>query len=231
MNSFLPSIRVCGRFASRLLLACCAVVSLAGSLFAQSTFGTLLGTVHDGSGAVVAGAQLTLLNAGTNAALLGFSLAAAAIGWRPAASVSAVDAVPVSGPFSPAELKQFRALAPVDVHTHIFTADPSFLAMLQKFDLHILDILVVDDMEPGHSDLEKQKREAWNVVHASHGYASLCTSFDPYVFDQPDYATNAIRILNEDFARGAIAVKLWKSVGMEIKDQSGHYLMPDSPVF
>ena len=103
--------------------------------------------------------------------------------------------------------------------------------MLQKLDLHILDILVVDDMEPGHSDLEKQRREARAVVHASHGHAVLCTSFDPYVFNQPDYAANAIRGLNDDFAHGAIAVKLWKNVGMEIKDASGHYLMPDNPIF
>jgi len=165
------------------------------------------------------------------AILLGFSLAAATVGWRPSANLLASDAVPVAGPLSAAELEQFRALAPVDVHTHIFAADPSFVAMLQKLELHILDILVVDDMEPERYDLEKRKREARSVVHASHGYASLCTSFDPYIFNQPDYAANAIRGLNEDFARGAIAVKLWKNVGMEIKDPSGHYLMPDNSIF
>jgi predicted TIM-barrel fold metal-dependent hydrolase len=59
----------------------------------------------------------------------------------------------------------------------------------------------------------------------------LCTSFDPYSFNRPDYAQNVIRGLNGDFAAGAIAVKLWKNVGMEIKDPKGQYLMPDDPVF
>jgi hypothetical protein len=40
---------------------------LASPLAAQSTFGTILGTVHDASGALVIGAQITLLNTGTTA--------------------------------------------------------------------------------------------------------------------------------------------------------------------
>lgn len=136
----------------------------------------------------------------------------------------------VNGPFSNEEMQRFRALSPIDVHAHVFAPDP-FISMLQKLNLHILDILVVDDMSPSHRDLNKERSEALTVVHASNGYAALCTSFDPYSFNQPDYARKVIRGLNDDFARGAIAVKLWKNVGMEIKDASGHYLMADNPVF
>ena len=35
--------------------------------FAQSTFGTVLGTVRDPSGSLIPGAMITLLNTGTNA--------------------------------------------------------------------------------------------------------------------------------------------------------------------
>jgi predicted TIM-barrel fold metal-dependent hydrolase len=147
------------------------------------------------------------------------------------AAAAAPAAGPASGPFSKEELQQFRALGPIDTHTHVFAADPAFIDLLKKLNLHILDILVVDDMEPGHADLAKQRQEAMEVVHASDGFAVLCTSFDPFSFNQPDYAQRVIRGLDQDFANGAIAVKLWKNVGMEIKDAEGHYLMPDSPVF
>ncbi len=48
-------------------LTFCLVALLGVRLQAQSTFGTMLGTVHDASGALIAGAQLTLVNTGTGA--------------------------------------------------------------------------------------------------------------------------------------------------------------------
>jgi len=147
-------------------------------------------------------------------------------------SMAAVPAAgPISGPFSADELQKFRALAPIDTHAHVFSADPAFIAMLKRLNLHILDILVVDDMETGHPDLDTQRQGAMAVVRASDGFAKLCTSFDPFSFNQPNYAQTIIRGLDQDFAHGAIAVKIWKNVGMEIKDTNGRYLMPDDPVF
>ena len=53
--------------ASRLLLAFFLVALTGVRLPAQSTFGTILGTVRDSSGALVPGAQVTLVNTGTAA--------------------------------------------------------------------------------------------------------------------------------------------------------------------
>src|SRR5215210_10938 len=47
------------------LLICCAWLSL--SALAQSTFSTLVGTVSDPNGAVVAGVTVTVINKGTTA--------------------------------------------------------------------------------------------------------------------------------------------------------------------
>jgi predicted TIM-barrel fold metal-dependent hydrolase len=160
---------------------------------------------------------------------LGFAVAAG--GWQKDTRVAAALAQPTAGPFTNQELQEFRALAPIDTHAHVFSADPAFVSMLQRLNLHILDILVVSDMGVGHGDLATQRRKAWAVARTGDGYVSLCTTFDPYTFNQPDYAQNTVRGLNEDFANGAIAVKLWKNVGMEIKDANRKYLMPDDPVF
>jgi Carboxypeptidase regulatory-like domain len=67
MNSFQFSARSFGRSAWRLLIAFCMAGVVAGPAPAQSTFGAILGTVHDASGALVADAQVTLLNTGTGA--------------------------------------------------------------------------------------------------------------------------------------------------------------------
>ena len=52
----------------RLLVGCCLIALAAAPAHAQSTFGEILGTVHDSTGAVLQGAQVTLENTGTSAA-------------------------------------------------------------------------------------------------------------------------------------------------------------------
>lgn len=127
-------------------------------------------------------------------------------------------------------LKGFAALQPIDTHTHVFQASPALKAMLQQLHLHIVDICVVDN----HSKrglLATQVREASAVVHQNGRHAWLCTTFDPYKVNDADFAAQAVRQLNRNFAAGAVAVKIWKNIGMEIRKPDGKYIMPDDPVF
>jgi predicted TIM-barrel fold metal-dependent hydrolase len=169
---------------------------------------------------------------------LSFLLILAVSGYQQQASKASTSAVstsastvPVSGPFSVEELKHFTALEAIDSHTHVFKKSAVFYAMLTKLDLHILNILVADDTIPIYADFSKQAEEARVVVGGSNRRVALCTMLDAYKFDRPDFSAEAIRKLNQDFARGAIAVKIYKVVGMEIKDAKGNYVMPDDPVF
>ncbi|MHB1793375.1 MAG: amidohydrolase family protein [Acidobacteriaceae bacterium] len=140
-------------------------------------------------------------------------------------------ATPVSGPFTAQELPQFSALDPIDTHTHVFQSAPALYAMLKRLNLHTLDITLVDDYDPELKDLAKERKDVWNVVRHSDGYIAMCSTFDPFKYSQPNFARNANRIIDQDFSRGAVAVKIWKNVGMEIKDAKGNYIMPDNPVF
>lgn len=51
----------------RFVILCCCLFPASAALMAQSTFGTILGTARDSSGALIAGAQVTLVNTGTTA--------------------------------------------------------------------------------------------------------------------------------------------------------------------
>jgi len=139
---------------------------------------------------------------------------------------------PVITAFSDQELAQFTALEAIDTHTHIYESDPAYIAMLQRLHLHILDIMVVaDNLNPERKSLEKESKDVFEVVRASDGHAAVCTTFDPYPFNQRGFAAAAIRQLNQSFEQGAVAVKIWKNVGMEIKDIRGNYILPDNPSF
>jgi len=131
----------------------------------------------------------------------------------------------------PKELQAFAALDPIDAHVHLFNTDPAFVSLLTSLHLHVLNIIVVDDKDGFAQGLPPRLGFGWNVVKASEGRALLCTSFDPFKFQEPTFAGDTIKQLNQDFADGAIAVKIWKNVGMELKDRQGEWVMPDDPVF
>jgi predicted TIM-barrel fold metal-dependent hydrolase len=130
-----------------------------------------------------------------------------------------------------AELKAFAAVDPVDVHAHVFKRDPAFVEMLRQLRLHLVDIVVVDDTSPRLRSLKWQVDNDLSFVRSSAGYAVFCTSFDPYKLNQPDFAKLAIKQLDENFDQGAIAVKIWKNIGMEIKKANGEFVLPDDPLF
>lgn len=80
-------------------------------------------------------------------------------------------------------------------------------------------------------NLSKERRDAWNLAVASDGFVSICTTFDVYKVNSPGFQKSAIQQTNEDFDRGAVALKIWKNIGEEVKDPSGVYYLPDNPVF
>jgi predicted TIM-barrel fold metal-dependent hydrolase/DNA-directed RNA polymerase subunit H (RpoH/RPB5) len=130
-----------------------------------------------------------------------------------------------------AQLKAFAEMNPIDAHVHLYKDDPAFGALLQRLKLRILDICLIDDRDPYFKAMEPQRGDVQRVVHSTSGRAVWCTTFSPYDFEGPGFSERAIRQLNQDFADGAVAVKIYKTIGMEIKTKAGKYLMPDDPAF
>jgi predicted TIM-barrel fold metal-dependent hydrolase len=143
--------------------------------------------------------------------------------------VLASSSEPVKGAFTPEELPQFTALNPIDTHAHIYQASPIFNAMLDKLHMHVVDILV--SHTPEQKDLDLERNQAWEFVKSSGGHASICSTFDPFVYRDKDFDQNANAELNKDFDNGAVAVKIWKNIGEQVKDDKGNYILPDDPAF
>ena len=126
-------------------------------------------------------------------------------------------------------LKSFSALQPIDAHVHVFKTNPAFQAMLERLHLKLLNILVVDDTLSYRKELKPQLDNVLTLVRSSHGHVALCTTFDPYKFNDASFAAEANKQLDQNFAAGAVAVKIWKNLGMEIKTSDGKFVMPDDP--
>jgi predicted TIM-barrel fold metal-dependent hydrolase len=126
-------------------------------------------------------------------------------------------------------LKSLAALHPIDAHVHVFKTAPEFQAMLEQEQLTLLNVLVVDDTWGPRNQLQPQIDDAWKIVHSSKGHVFLCTTFDGYKFNSPTFTSDSVQQINRDFKDGAIAVKIWKTFGMEIKNSNGKYVLPDDP--
>jgi predicted TIM-barrel fold metal-dependent hydrolase len=153
-----------------------------------------------------------------------------------AAAARRLQARPAVSPAAPHEmtteqaLEGFAALRPIDVHTHVFKTDSAFQAMLDRLHLKLLNILVVDDTVPYRKQLSPQVAVARELLASGHGHIAWCTTFNPYQFGSPSFAADAIQQVNRNFAQGALAVKIWKNIGMELKDK-GKFVMADDPQF
>ena len=70
-----------------------------------------------------------------------------------------------------------------------------------------------------------------SVSRSSAGRAAFCTTFSPYDFEEPGFSARVIGQLDRDFKAGAVAVKIYKTIGMQITNKAGTFLMADDPVF
>jgi predicted TIM-barrel fold metal-dependent hydrolase len=160
----------------------------------------------------------------------GMACAGFVVGRSLAAPLFPAAASELSPDSDNAALQAFAAMDPIDTHVHAFRTDPAFTELLARLRLHVLDICVADT-HGIYSELATELARAKDFVKASPGHASLCVTFDPFTFPQKDFAQNAVKQLHQEFAEGAIAVKIWKNIGMELKTQDGKYVMPDDPAF
>ena len=139
----------------------------------------------------------------------------------------------------PAALRSARAAAApferIDTHTHIHRIAPALFAALEKQQWRCLSICVSRAIGDEPSDLAEMIRGSAEVHRATNGRIAWATAFDARGFESRDFASRAIASLHQCFDQGAIAVKIWKNVGMGIRSKSGEYLLPDNttltPIF
>ena len=115
----------------------------------------------------------------------------------------------------------------IDAHIHFLGDEPASLALLEQYDLKLMNICVAEDSQGAW------RRQADTYLRLAQTYPDRygwCTTFDLPRFDDPHYIEKAIEGLEHDFAAGAVACKVWKNIGMEVISPSGDYFMVDDPL-
>src|SRR5205823_11046828 len=96
-------------------------------------------------------------------------------------------------------------------------------AMLRRQNIRIIDISVVDkhvSLDQREIDLFRdaglQNRLTLSVFRKSDGRAPWVSTFDPEGWESPGFSEQVNKQLDETFKRGAVGVKIYKSIGMEL---------------
>lgn len=120
----------------------------------------------------------------------------------------------------------FKSVKKVDAHLHINTDDGRYLefATLQNFSI------LSPNVDAG-TPVEKQLSIA--AVHRQNypGNFAFLGTFTVDSFGTSGFVRSVIGQIDRAIEQGASGVKIWKNIGMSLKDSNGRYVMADDPIF
>lgn len=142
-------------------------------------------------------------------------------------SVSALAADPLRYAES-----DFARLEKIDTHVHLHGALPEFMRRAQADGFRLLTINVNYGDFPS---LPKQFDDALALQRAYPDRVAFAATFDAAGSQHRDWLARTEPQLEDALAQGAVAVKVWKDIGMQQRDADGRAVMIDdarfTPVF
>lgn len=124
--------------------------------------------------------------------------------------------------------EDFRSVVKIDSHVHINSDDGVFEASAAENNF-ILVTLNVD--HPGDPKIEKQKEFAIKSVreHPGKVFWGATFLFDTAGFGTSLWSENVIRQIQSSLADNPVSIKIWKNIGMSVRDRNGKFIMVDNP--
>ncbi|MBN1998439.1 amidohydrolase family protein [candidate division KSB1 bacterium] len=114
----------------------------------------------------------------------------------------------------------------IDAHVHIDTAKPDIIT-LAKADRFSLLTLVTQSSDNNRINRQRQFAQFQHDKYPKDiGWA---TTFYMGNWSEPGWQDSVIQQLGKDFKSGAIAVKVWKDIGMTFRDSQGRFIKIDDP--
>ena len=126
-----------------------------------------------------------------------------------------------------ARVTDVRAIPKIDVHAHYRTDHPDLVPALAAWNARA----VLVDVTGSDRRIDEKWRDMKALRDAHPDRFFLVATFDPFRFEEADFVPSTIARLRAQIADGAKGVKVWKDIGMELKDAQGRYVQIDHPRF
>jgi predicted TIM-barrel fold metal-dependent hydrolase len=124
--------------------------------------------------------------------------------------------------------KDFLKMNKIDAHVHINTKRPDFLKLAVENNFRVLALntdafrsVTVEDQQDIANFQQKKFPDHFTYVAA----------FSMEGWDDDNWQEKTLDYLKESFEKGAKGIKVWKNIGMAVKDKDGNFVMIDDPRF
>lgn len=136
-------------------------------------------------------------------------------------AIPAVAAEPAAEPYTMAD---YARLPKIDAHVHANVADGAFLSLAKADNFELISINVD---YPDFPPLPVQAEVAHKLARDPHFH--FATTFSMKGFGTTGWAEAVVKRIAAEKEAGAVAVKIWKNVGMVETDAHGAKIMLDDP--
>ncbi len=124
--------------------------------------------------------------------------------------------------------KLYESMPKIDAHVHIKVEDPAIIEAAKSENFRFFSICTrSSSQEYIDSQLYFAKK-----MHTSFPESlAFATTFSMENFEKKGWEEGVISRLKKDFEDGAVAVKVWKDIGMTFRDSLGNFILIDDPRF
>src|SRR4051812_5102572 len=129
-------------------------------------------------------------------------------------------------------MNDYDQVAKIDTHMHLHNPQATFVeaARAQKF-----KVLTINVDYPDFPPIDEQFRVAVALHTVFPTEVAFAGTFAVADFEQPGWVERTERRIDAAMAAGAVGIKVWKNVGMQLRDSTGKLVMLDDarlkPVF
>jgi len=126
------------------------------------------------------------------------------------------------------QLDYLKSMKKFDGHFHVRGDVPYLRDILDEMNMKVITICTRG------TNIERMN---WQINMAKDcskkypRYYAWITTFDVTRRNEPGWIADVKERLRDSFNNGALGVKVWKEIGMEIKNPSGKYIQIDDPMF
>ena len=126
------------------------------------------------------------------------------------------------------KMDDFDKVEKIDAHVHLNAENDAWINLAKKDNFKLLSINVdYADFNP----IEEQYKFAVEHLKKDPNTFAFASTFHMKGWDDSDWVQRVISHLDSTFAEGAVAVKVWKNIGMEFRDKDSNLVMIDNPRF